>query len=178
VIFSDGEAHDDYGSARDETGEIVQGAGATVYVMSVREYFTKTPFSGYESMARATGGKYFDLNSMPYEENLSLLAGEMAERMISRGAPVVEAADRFIHIGPEPSDAITVRFPDFRTDTLGLRDMPLDSESDFVSALGRIDGAIAQVSFDRAEKSILQKYLRRIIDVFDEIRIYKLDFHI
>ena len=178
VIFSDGEAHDDYGSTRDETADAALETETTVYVMSSSDTFTKTPFSGYDTIARATGGKYFDLNRTTYEDNLSMLAGEIAGRMIARGAPVVEASDRFVHIGPDQTDTITVRFPDFRSDTLGLRNLPLDSETDFMSALERIDGAITQISFDRAEKNILQKYLRRIIDVFDEIRIYKLDFHI
>jgi hypothetical protein len=178
VIFSDGEAHDDYGTTRDETAAAAREAGATVYAMSASDSFTKSPFSGYDAVARATGGRYFDLNRTPYEDNLSMLAGEIANRMVASGAPVIEAADRYIQIGPEKSDAITVRFPDFRTNTLGLRDMPLESESDFKLALEKIDGAIKQISFDRAEKNILQKYLHRIIDVFDEIRLYKLDFHI
>jgi hypothetical protein len=81
-------------------------------------------------------------------------------------------------VGPESSDNIMVKFPDFRLDTLGLRNLPLNTETDFMAALQRIDAAIGQTSHDRTEKSILQKYLHRIIDVFDEIRLYKLDFHI
>ncbi len=178
VVFTDSEAHDDYGTAKDETITAAAEADATVFVMSANEFFSKSPFHSYNELARNTGGRYFDLNRVTYEDNMSRLAAEIAIRMAQRGAPVVEATDRFVQIGPEPSDIINVKFPDFRTDTLGLRNLPLDTEDDFKTALGRIDSALSTISFDRAEKSVLHKYLKRILDVFDDIRLYKLDFHI
>lgn len=178
VIFTDNEAHDDYGSAREETVDLARDASATVYAISSYDRLRGIPFPVYDDLTRGTGGKYLNINHSSPEEILSRLAAEIAERMMQRGAPVVHAMDRHVHVGPEQNDTLTVRFPDFRTDSLGLRNLPLETEDDFRAAIERIDHAIEQVVLDRKEKAILHSYLSRIIDFFDGIRVFRLDFHV
>ncbi len=178
IVVSDGDPSDDYGDALERTIEAVNEAGAVVFALGSRELFTKMPYPAYERLSASSGGVFIDINKSQYAENMAALATLIADSMVKNGSSYVETGDRFIQVGPESSDDVLVSFPDFRPGTLGLLNMPLENENDIVAALKSIDSAVGQIANDRAEKGLLQKYLHRIIGVFDEIRLFKLDFHI
>ncbi|HOO55960.1 MAG TPA: VWA domain-containing protein [bacterium] len=178
ILFTDDEAHDDYGAARDDVAELARNSGAAIFALSENEHLTGLPIAVYESLARQTGGNYLNMSAVPYEENMSRIASNIVEFMMKRGASVSVTSDRLIHIGPESSDRLTVRFPELTSEGIGLKDLPLGTADDFSKALESIDKALDKITMDRNDKNILQNYLNRILGFFDSIRVFKLDFTI
>ncbi len=178
VMFTDSEAHDDYGNMRTEIIAALNDAGATLFALCVNNRYTKLPFPVYEEIAAGTGGRHINFAQHAMPDVLEELAAAITKRMVEKGARIYTTNDRYVHIGPDPGDSVTIRFPDYSTDKLGLRNLGLDTEEDFRNAVGLIDKALQQATIDRTEKGILFNYLERIVSHFDTIRVFKLDFHI
>lgn len=178
VLVCNGEPQDDFGELRNEAMSAVSEAGASLYVVSVNNQFSGRPHSVYRDMAASASGECFSFEQMPIEIVLEKLAGSIVNSAMNSGAQVFESQERNIVIGPGPSDTLNVRFPDMRTESLGLTELPLNNESDFMTALNKIQSAIGLVSEDRIEKNIFLNYLERIIKYFDDARNYRLDFKV
>mgnify|MGYP006289574875 CR=1 FL=1 len=178
VVFSDSEAHDDYGSAREETAGALRAANAALFYVGSNDRYTGYPFGIYEELASATGGRCVNFENIPIDDALQQLAQGIFDFMISKGASLFDSQDRVVSVGPGSADRVTTRFPDFRPQSLGLKELPLETEQDYRQAIETIKNALNTVVSDRREKLILQDYLQRILRVFDELRKYRLDFKV
>ncbi|MFC1474479.1 VWA domain-containing protein, partial [bacterium] len=177
VLVSDGNAHDDFGTMREDAMAALRGAGATLISIGVNNPHTGRPYTVCDDMATATGGKSINYETVPMEKAVEELVETIREIIMRRGAATYESDDREFQIGPGAEDTFSVRFPDYRPETLGLSDLPLEKEEDFRTAVQRIQTALDTVTDDRAEKTIIHNYLNRILSFFDELRVYKLDLH-
>lgn len=178
VLLTDKEASDDFGDARDLTVETLKASGITLHVLSVNDSFSGVPFSAYEDITRATNGQYINIGVTDYRSTIASLARAVGDRIESSGAPMIFSENRTLPLGPESSETMTVRFPDFRPETLGIEDLKLETKDDFIQACSLIDDAIRNVSEDVGEKRLLHDYLDRILSHFDTLRLYRLDFKI
>jgi hypothetical protein len=176
VVVSDRDADDDYGSAGEEALEAVREAGAVVFAIAGKDFFSNRPFPALNRLVSGSGGEYLSINKASFADNFAELAERIAEALMSRGAHVTETRERVVHIGPGPADSVLVQFPDYRPDALGLRNLPLETEDDFAFALEKISDAISVVAEDKTEKNALLERLRRILRFFDGIRAFRLDF--
>ncbi|HOC92952.1 MAG TPA: VWA domain-containing protein [bacterium] len=176
VVVSDRDADDDYASAGEEALEAVSNAGAVVFAIAGKDFFSNRPFSALNRLVEGSGGEYLSINKASFADNFAALAERIAEALLSRGAHVTETSERIVHIGPAPADSFLVQFPDYRPDALGLRNLPLETEEDFAAALEKISDAIAALAEDKTEKGALLERLRRILQFFDGIRAFRLDF--
>ncbi|MEW5945625.1 MAG: hypothetical protein AB1742_05450 [bacterium] len=177
VILSDLDAADDFADMRAVTLRMLGAAGVTVFALSANDPYTRVPFGVYSEITGATGGAYYNIDRTPYPELMPLVAADAARSLMNRGANCVRATEREIPLGPGPGDTLRVRLPDFRPDALGIENLPLDTEEDFVAAVRRIVEVIGFAVTDRAEKNVLRGYLHRILDYFHNTRSYQLDFH-
>ena len=176
VVVSDRDADDDYASAGEEALEAVSNADAVVFAIAGKDFFSNRPFSALNRLVESSGGEYLSINKASFADNFAALAERIAEALLSRGAHVTETSERIVHIGPAPADSFLVQFPDYRPDALGLRNLPLETEEDFAAALEKISDAIAALAEDKTEKGALLERLRRILQFFDGIRAFRLDF--
>ncbi|GEM_PF-2056904 len=176
VVVTDRDADDDYASAGEEALDSVRTAGATVFAIAGKDFFSNRPFSALNRLVEGSGGEYLSINKASFADNFAALAERIAEALLSRGAHVTETSERIVHIGPAPADSFLVQFPDYRPDALGLRSLPLETEEDFAAALEKISDAIAAVAQDKTEKNSLLERLRKILKFFDGIRAFRLDF--
>ena len=178
IVFSDHEAHDDFGGKREETLEMLQSSRTTLFALSVNDSFTRMPLFAFEELAEATGGRYLNIEKTDYRNTLSELAEALAEKVMGAGTPVIMSNERTVPIGPDHDDIINIKFPDFRPAALGLTDITLESSEDFKQACKIIEDAISAVSDDVLEKRVLTSYLDRILSHFDSIRSFRLDFRV
>jgi len=178
VLLTDTEAHDDFADARTATIDALKAARATLHVLSVNDSFSGRPFSVYEEIAHATGGQYINIAVTDYRSSIASLSSAICDKVIQSGAPVVFSENRSLPIGPESSETISVRFPDFGAAALGVDSLKLESKQDFIEACGVVDDALRAISEDVGEKLLLQDYLDRILSHFDTVRHYRLDFKI
>jgi len=178
VVFSDGEAHDDYGSAREDIIDELRSGGATLFYIGSNDRLTGYPFGVYDELAERTGGACYNFESNTLDEVMTSLADGIISCMVDRGASLYESMERVLPIGPGAGDTVTAHFPDFRPGSLGLSDLPLENEADYREAIRVIQGALDTVVRDRRDKTILQDFLERILRVFDELRDYRLDFQV
>ena len=89
---------------------------------------------------------------------------------------MVYSESRTLPLGPESSETLSVRFPDFRAAALGVEDLKLETKGDFIQACNLIDSALRNISEDVTEKRILHEFLDRILSHFDSVRQFRLDF--
>jgi hypothetical protein len=178
ILVTDAEASDDWGENRADTLNLLREYGIILFALSVSHRYTGEPFSAYKSLAEDTGGGYFNFARTPWNVLLSDLALSITEAIAARGVSSIPALDRHLPVGPESNQTVTVCFPDFTPEALGLSDVHLETREDYVSALGRVRNAISHIVKDRSEKRVLSDYLQRIMHCFDDIREFKLDFHI
>lgn len=178
VLVCNGEPADDFGEIRNEALSAVVASGATFYVVSVNNEYTSKPHAVYREIIEATSGECFSFEKMPVDVVLEKLSEAIVKKAFESGVQTFESQERNIVIGPGPSDTLNLKFPDMRTSTLGLSDLPLNNEEDFMSGLSKIQSAISLVSGDRIEKNIFLNYLARIIKYFDDARSYRLDFKV
>lgn len=176
VLFVDNEADDDIGTAREQTIDRLRESRATLFALSVLDSLTKKPLSVYNDLARATKGRYFNIENIDYRSTLAALAGTIAETVASSGAPIIMSNERTIPLGPSHDDTLQVKFPDFRPAALGISDLRLETRDDFQAACSIIERALESASEDVMEKRILNNHLDRILTHFDSIRYFRLDF--
>jgi flagellin-like hook-associated protein FlgL len=178
ILLADADANDDFADARERTIEALKNARATLHVFSVNDPFTGAPFAAYEEIAHATGGQYFNIAVTDYRSALASLSAAICAQAVESGAPVVYSENRALPIGPEASETISVRFPDFRPGALGVDSLKLETRQDFMEACAVVDNALRTLSEDAGEKRLLSEFLDRILSHFDTVRLYRLDFKI
>lgn len=177
VILSDMDSADDMGGMREEIISLLRDDGVTVYALSANDPYTRLPHAVYEDITRATGGKYYNIDSAPYEEVIGNLLGDIIESTMKQ-VPTTTSIEREMPLGPEPGDTFRIRLPDLRPGAFGLDTLPLKTADDFVAALGRVDRVLFFASHDRAEKSTLSGFLYRVLDHFHNTRANWLNFWI
>lgn len=175
VVFSDMDSPDDLGGMREETIGMLQSENVTLFAMSVCDQFTRRPFPLYTELAAATGGRYFNIDLVPYDVLIGNFMTDALKRLMER-VPRASIDEREIPLGPGVDDNLTVRLPDFRPVALGIDTLPLETQGDFVAALRKIESVLFFTSTDRAEKNTLRGFLYRVLDHFHHTRNNWLNF--
>ncbi len=178
VLFTASDTTDDYGETRDLAAARLRESGAVLYPVSTYAQLSRLPHGAFDQIATATGGRYINYDISPMDEVMTILGESIFDRFFSRSEHLYETNQRTVLIGSGQESAFSVEFPDFRASALGLKELQLETEQQYRDAIHRIETALLTISIDRAEKSSIMVNLRSILSHFENIRVFKLDFHV